>query len=127
MNIYQAVLMEHYQHPRNYGNLENPDFSSGEHNPSCGDLIAIQGLFDHNELKTVRFTAQGCVMSIATASLLSEYVQHKSIENILAIDAQTIQKIIGINLGPLRLKCALLPLFALQAGIKQYQHNQAKG
>jgi len=116
--------MDHYQNPRNYGSLENPDFNSGEHNPSCGDIIAIQGLIENNQLKTIRFTAQGCVISVASASLLSEYVQGTPLEKISAITPEDMQKIIGITLGPLRLKCALLSLSALQKGIQTYKKDR---
>lgn len=120
MNIYKALLMEHYQHPRNYGDLENADFSSGEYNPSCGDSISMKGHIENNHLKTIRFTAQGCVISVACASLLSEYVHHMSLAAILALDAATMQEITGITLGPLRLKCTLLSLSALKKGIQHY-------
>ena len=125
MNLYQALLIDHYHHPRNYGTLENPDFSSGEHNPSCGDSISMQGIIENKHLKKIAFTAQGCVISIATASLLTEYVTGLSFEQIEKITPEQLQELVGITLGPLRLKCALLPLHALQKGIADYKkaHN----
>ena len=68
MTLYQALLMDHYHHPRNYGTLENPHFESGDMNPSCGDSVSFQGIIENNHLKQIRFTAQGCVISVAAAS-----------------------------------------------------------
>jgi nitrogen fixation protein NifU and related proteins len=126
MNLYQAILMDHYQNPRNYGTLENPDFESGEQNPSCGDTISLQGTINNNHITVLRFIAHGCVISTATASLLTEYVQNASLESIENISPEQLQEIVGITLGPLRLKCALLPLNALKKGIHTYQvqHSQ---
>ncbi len=119
--------MDHYQNPRNYGTLENPDFSSGEHNPSCGDIITIQGNIENDRLTKICFTAQGCVISVASASLLTEYAHQKTLETITAITPQQMQEIIGITLGPLRIKCALLSLIALQKGIQNYTQTHLKG
>lgn len=117
MNIYQERLMDHYHNPRNYGQLENPDFATQEYNPSCGDLIAMQGLIQENNLTSICFTGKGCIISQATASLLCQEYTGKNIQNILTLTALDVQTLLGISLGPLRLKCALLPLLALQEGI----------
>lgn len=124
MNLYQAILMDHYQNPRNYGTLENPDFESGEQNPSCGDTISLQGTVKDNHITALRFIAHGCVISTATASLLTEYVQNAPLETVQNISPEKLQEIVGITLGPLRLKCALLSLNALKKGIHVYQAQQ---
>ena len=110
--------MDHYRHPRNHGNLDKPDFSSGQFNPSCGDRIALEGTLDDNIVRRLAFTGTGCVISQATASLLTEWSINKSVDEIQKINKDDIQILIGMALGPVRLKCALLPLVALQEGLK---------
>ncbi len=120
MNIYQELLMDHYRHPRNCGKLENPDFSSGDYSPSCGDSVTLQGTIADQIIKKVVFTGKGCVISQATASLLTEWCIEKSIGQIVDLTKEDIQKIVGMPLGIMRIKCALLPLIALQKGLLTY-------
>lgn len=120
MNLYQEILMDHYKHPRNYGSLDKYDFSSGQLNPSCGDSVIMQGIVENNFIKELKFTGKGCVISQATASLVTQAGKGKSIDEILQWDANYITELIGMQLGLLRLKCAMLPLQALQKGIRSY-------
>jgi len=123
-NIYQAILLDHYRNPRNRGELEKPDFSSGGDNPSCGDSIAFQGRVKDGKLVAVAFTGSGCVISQATASLLAEYVLNKKLVEIVVLDKDFVLSMIGMQqLGPIRIKCALLSLQALQKGIINYQEK----
>ena len=126
MDLYQEEIMDHYRNPRNRGRLENPDFSSGEYNPSCGDSILFEGCVDEQgSLREVAFEGKGCVLSLATASMLSELCKGKLLEEILAIDKDAILAMLGGNIGPTRLKCALLPLQALQQGIAEYRKGKS--
>ena len=95
----------------------SPDFDSGLENPSCGDKIAVTGMIRDGVLTEVAFQGEGCVISQAAASLLLEYAVGKSVVQIRQFDAQFMQELIGILLGPTRLRCALLPLEALQKGV----------
>lgn len=117
MKLYQELLMDHYQNPRNKGRLENPDFSTVEYNPSCGDSVAFEGHIKNNCLTAVAFTGKGCVISQATASLLSEWAKNKTLDEIIKLTADDLQAMIGMQLGPMRLRCALLPLQVLQQGV----------
>jgi len=125
-DLFQEILLEHYKNPRNAGTLEHPDFSCGEANPSCGDSIEIQGHINDGILTDVRFTGQGCVLNQATASMLTEKVKGKPLDKILALDIAFIENLVGSKLGPNRMRCALLPLQALQNGIKGYQKKKAE-
>jgi nitrogen fixation NifU-like protein len=125
MNLYKEEMLDHYRYPRNRGTLDQPDFCSGEVNPSCGDSVEITGKITDAVFGELFFTGTGCVISQATASMLVEHFQGKSIELALQADKEVILALIGIELGPTRLKCALLPLIALQQGIKWYQQKQA--
>jgi len=120
-NLYQEVLMDHYRHPRNKGKLAHSNFKSGHFNPSCGDKVAIEGRIKGNIIADLAFEGTGCVISLATASMLTEQVKNKSLSHIHELDKEFILGMIGMPLGPTRLKCALLPLQALKAGIQQYQ------
>jgi nitrogen fixation NifU-like protein len=121
LNFYQEVLMDHYRKPRNNGVIEGADFSSEQRNSSCGDEVLCTGLIKDNKLGDVLFQGKGCVISQATASLLSEYAKNNSLEAILKLDKDDIVAMIGMQLGPVRLLCGLLPLTALQNGIRDYQ------
>ena len=120
MNLYQELLMDHYRYPRNRGTLENPDFTSLHHNPSCGDSVQFAGHVKKNQVVSLVFQGRGCVISQATASLLSDTVTNKNIADICALDKDFVLSMIGMQLGPTRLKCALLPLQALQEGVATY-------
>lgn len=128
MNLYEKKLTDHYHNPRNYGSLDQPHFSIDEYNPSCGDSITIEGIVNGTMLEEVRFTAQGCILSKATASILLQECLNKSIDYSSSLTNHDLLNLLGIELGPLRLKCALIPLQALQNGITSYknQKNQVR-
>lgn len=118
--LYQERLLDHYNHPRHKTALTRTDFSSGVFNPSCGDAITLEGTIDNSILTHARFTAQGCVISCAAASLLLEACVNTSIQEIQNLTTEYMQELVAIPLGPTRLRCALLPLEALQNGLKSY-------
>lgn len=121
LNFYQEVLMDHYRNPRNNGVIEGADFSAEQRNSSCGDEVLFTGTIHDNMLDNVLFEGKGCVISQATASLLSEYAKNKSLDAILDLDKDDIIAMIGMQLGPVRLLCSVLSLTALQNGIRDYQ------
>jgi len=116
--LYQEELLEHYKYPKYRKKITRPDFSEGGHNPSCGDRLAMEGIIENNILIDIGFSGSGCVISQATASMLTEDCIGKSVHDILALSNQDIEQLIKIPLGPTRLKCALLSLQVLQQGIK---------
>lgn len=123
-NLFQEALLDHYKNPRNAGKLENPDFSSGQANPSCGDSIVIEGRVENGTLADIKFEGKGCVLNQATASMLTEYAKGKTLDEILKLNTNFITDLVGTKLGPNRLRCALLPLQALQNGIKTYKEKK---
>lgn len=118
MHGYHATLMDHYRYPRNRGPLADATFTSAEHNPSCGDSVTLYGRIVDNRLSAVTFEGKGCVISQAAASMLTEAVMHKAVADILALDAAWMVGLVGVELGPIRSKCALLSLEALKNGLK---------
>lgn len=122
--FYQEELLEHFKYPRNKKQLAHPDFSSGEYNPSCGDKISMQGIIKNNIIIDLGFDGSGCVISQATASMLTEMCIDKTIDQALQITSDDIIKLVGIPLGPTRLKCALLSLQVLQQGLLDHKKKQ---
>lgn len=118
--IYQEIIQDHYHYPRNRGTLESPDFESTILNLSCGDSMSIQGIIVDGKVAKVAFQGKGCVISQAAASLLSEKILHKTIAEIKNLTKDDILAILGIPLGPTRLRCALLSLEAFQMGLQIY-------
>ncbi len=121
MDLYKEELLEHYKNPNNYGIIENPDVTTGEYNPSCGDSVELTILLTNNVISQVKFTGKGCVISQATASMLTNACVNKTIEQVLKLDQDFVQKMIGIELGPNRLKCAMLSLDAVHKGLMSWQ------
>lgn len=117
----QQDLIEHAKNPQNYGLLTTSDFNSLEHNPSCGDSISICGVMDNGILQNVRFEGKGCMLSLAMASKLTEFVKGKSLDDAMALGQDTVKELLGIELGPNRIQCGMLSIFALRGALLSYQ------
>lgn len=122
--LYQKVLMEHFKNPKNKKTLENPDFSTGHDNPSCGDKISMTGKIENGVLVDIGFDGSGCVVSMAAASMLTDLCKGKSLDEILSLTKEDILKMIGLQLGPNRLHCALLSLETLHKGVLAYKDKK---
>jgi nitrogen fixation protein NifU and related proteins len=121
MDMYQQQLMDHYRSTRNRGVLPHANIASSVHNPTCGDMVSIEALSENGVIIALKFTGSGCVISQAAASLLADYVAGKTVEAVAAIEPQTMRDLVGIPLGPTRLRCALLALEALHDGICKFK------
>lgn len=119
MDIYAQNIMDHYKNPRNCGLLKAADVSHRELNSSCGDDITAYIKFAGEKIKKIMFTGQGCAISQAGISILSEELIGKSKTEALAYDFEDIRKIYGITISERRYKCAILGLHAIQAAIKK--------
>lgn len=117
-DLYNQLLMDYYRYPRNKGTLEKPDFVSGVYNPLCGDEVTLCGTLDGDIITQCLFQAKGCVISQASASLVAEYTMNKSIQTVMALTKNDLLAIIKLELGPTRLRCALISLEALHNGLK---------
>ena len=117
-DLYREIILDHYKHPHNPGTLDPHDFTYEDENPLCGDKIRIDVRLDENQrVKAVAFTGKGCAISQASASLLTEEIMGKTLEELKQISKDDILEMLGgIQLGPTRLKCALLSLKVLKAG-----------
>ncbi|MCS7230165.1 MAG: SUF system NifU family Fe-S cluster assembly protein [Candidatus Kryptonium sp.] len=115
--LQMEILLDHYQNPRNFGHLENPDIVHEEGNPSCGDQIRIEIKIQDNKISDIKFTGKGCTISQASASILTEIVKGKTLDEIKKFSKEDMLNALGIPISPIRLKCALLGLKVLKAGI----------
>lgn len=114
--LYREAILDHYKHPRRKGHLENPDIHYHDHNPFCGDELTIELKVEDGIVVDAAFDGRGCAISQATASMLMEEIVGKSLEELKALDKEYILELLGIEIGPVRLKCALLSLKVLKAG-----------
>lgn len=116
-DLYREVILDHYKNPRNHGILDPNDFTYEDENPLCGDKLRIDVRLDENQnVKEVAFSGRGCAISQASASMLTESIQGKPLSEVLKLSKDDILDMLGIELGPVRLKCALLSLKVLKAG-----------
>jgi nitrogen fixation NifU-like protein len=117
-DFYRELIIERYKSPHFRGELEPNDISFEDDNPACGDHIRIDVRLDENQVVTEAvFSGEGCAISQASADLLLESVIGKTIEELKETTKEDILDMLGIELGPVRLKCALLPLKVLKAGV----------
>ena len=116
-DLYREHVLDHYQNPRNYGEIENPDISHEAYNPLCGDRLILELKLHDDHISEVAFHGEGCAISQASASMLTEHIDGKSVDELKALTKDDILDMLGIPIGPVRLKCALLSLKAVKAGI----------
>jgi len=117
-DLYRELIIDRYQNPQYRGELDPNDITYEDDNPLCGDHIRIDIRVDENDLVTeAAFSGEGCSISLASADLLVESIVGKSLDEVKGMDKSDILAMIGIELGPVRLKCALLSLKVLKAGV----------
>ena len=119
--MYRENIIDHYKHPRNKEELESFDFDFRDSNPTCGDVIEWKAVVDGDKLEELKFQGHGCAISQAAASMLSQLVEGKKLDEVLNMDNEDVFEMLGIELSALRVKCALLGLKALQKGILKYK------
>ncbi len=120
-SVYSEIILDYYRHPRNKGTLDHPQISAKDSNPLCGDIIEMQLELDKgNSVKDIRFNGQGCAISQASASMLTELVKGKKLDDVRNISKEEILSLIGGQLSAVRLKCALLSLKVLKTGVYGY-------
>ena len=120
-SIYSEIILDYYRHPRNKGSLSNPKIKAKDSNPLCGDVVEIQIELDgDSHVKDVKFNGQGCAISQASASMLTELVKGKSLDDVRKISKENVLSLIGGELSGVRMKCALLSLKVLKTGVYTY-------
>jgi len=115
--MYREVILEHYKNPGYRGELDPADITFEDNNPLCGDHLRIDLRLDaENKVKEAAFSGHGCAISQASADLLLESIIGKDLDEVKKLSKQDILDLIGIDLGPVRLKCALLSLKVVKSG-----------
>jgi len=116
MDMYHENILDHYRQPRNWQVLDPADISHEEKNPLCGDRLRLTLRVKDGVITEVGWTGEGCAISQASASMLGELIQGKTLVEARAITKEDVLEMLGIELGPVRLKCALLSLKVLKVG-----------
>ncbi len=117
-DLYREVIIEHYKNPSYRGHLEPHDIQFEDSNPLCGDHIEVTlQVTEDGKVSDARFNGHGCAISQASADLLIESIIGKPLDEVKALKKEHILDLLGIDLGPVRLKCALLSLKVLKAGV----------
>ena len=120
----QEMYMEHildlYKNPLNFGILDNANFKERCFNPSCGDEVEIQVKLKDDKVDDVKFIGRGCAISVAAASLLTENIKGKLLNDINNLTREDMMELVGIEVGPARVKCITCSLVSLREGIRFY-------
>jgi nitrogen fixation NifU-like protein len=116
-SIYRELILDHNKNPRNKGTLENPQFTYEDVNPLCGDEIRMDVLTDGERVTDIRFSGRGCAISQAAASILTEMADGQTLDDVKAISREDLLDELGVPISPARMKCAMLGLKVLKAGI----------
>jgi nitrogen fixation NifU-like protein len=107
--MYSERLLDHYRNPRNQGHLEAPDLAAEEYNPLCGDRVTIEVRVESGEVVETRFDGRGCALCLGAASILTEVVQGRTLDELQAWEPEVFLAELQSTPRPARLKCALLP------------------
>jgi nitrogen fixation NifU-like protein len=110
MNLYQDEILDHYKHPHNKKRLSNPNTSVEAANPLCGDKLGLELRIEQGIIKDVGFWGEGCAISQASMSMLTDELIGREALSLSDISQKEILDLLGVPIGPSRLKCALLPL-----------------
>ncbi|MEC0368864.1 Fe-S cluster assembly sulfur transfer protein SufU [Paenibacillus chibensis] len=138
-DLYRRVIMDHYKNPRNRGKFEDGTVTVDLNNPTCGDKISLQLKVEDGIVQDAKYTGEGCSISMSSASMMTEAVKGKSVEEAKELatrfsslmqgedvqfdDYEDIEALSGVNKFPARIKCATLAWNALRKGIDEDQHN----
>ena len=117
-DFYREIIIDHYKNPAHRGQLEKKDYSFEDENPLCGDFIHVDLTLDENQkVKDAVFNGHGCAISLACADLLLDAIRGKTLDEVKMLNKQDVLDLLGIELSPVRLKCALLPLKVVKAAV----------
>ncbi len=124
--MYREELLEYYHNPANKGTIANADIQFSDKNPLCGDSVDIYVKLEVKDriITQMRFVGTGCVISMASAAIVSEYAEGKSIDEMQRMTREDMLGLLGLQLTPSRVKCAMLALTALKKGIVDYESKK---
>lgn len=122
-DLYREIIIDHSRNPRHFGKLEPADFSYEDVNPLCGDEVRIDVRVKDDKIDEIAFSGRGCAVSQASASILMEMAAGKTLDEVKAITKEDLLEELMVPVSPARLKCALLSLKVLKAGIYGVNHE----
>jgi nitrogen fixation NifU-like protein len=121
MDIYREAILDHYKNPRNFGHLDTPDAKVEEGNVTCGDRLVMEihvtKKNSKSEIADIRFSGEGCAISQAAASMLTEKVKGMNVADVMKLKGQDILVLLGTTLTPSRMRCATLSLEVLHKAV----------
>ncbi len=139
-DLYKEVILDHYQNPRNRGQLDNPDVATRGHNPLCGDEVILGVKLNGDRIDDIAFSGRGCSISQASASMMTESIKGKSLDEAVQVlgifktmmtdknapdvdegELGDLEALQGVKRYPVRIKCAILPWNVLKEGLDLYQ------
>jgi nitrogen fixation NifU-like protein len=126
-DFYRELILDYYRNPRNFGKLDPHDIDARDTNPLCGDEIEMQIKVspDKDKIEEIKFIGKGCAISLASASMLTEMAKGKPLEWVKGLSRDDIQKMLGTSdLGPARIKCAMLSVKVLKTGVYGFMGAQ---
>jgi nitrogen fixation protein NifU and related proteins len=125
-DLYRDYILEHYRRPHNFGVIADPDASHEGANPLCGDRITMMLGVRDGVVERVGFTGRGCAISQASASLLTDEIKGKPVAEVASLNGDDVLELLGIDISPARLKCAMLSLDTLQQALGDLDAMPAK-
>jgi nitrogen fixation NifU-like protein len=124
---YVENIVDHYEHPRNKGRMDNADVQLGGGNPGCGDLITIYAkIGDDDRVEAISFEGEGCTISQAGGSIVTELAKGRSLEEVTALGLDEIIDEMGEEIVKSRVRCATLALGTLQAAVDQFRRDRER-
>ena len=117
LGMYAEELIYNYEHPKNKGTISNADTKMSEENISCGDRIVVYLKLDADRISDVKFEGSGCVISMGTASMLTDFLKGKTLAEVEGFGREKLLELINIDPGPVRMHCATLSLRAIRKAV----------
>lgn len=117
MSQYSDLIFDHYHHPQNVGELQNATHSAELKNLSCGDAVSVDLVVENGKITTIAYQLEGCAISTASMSLLSDEIKNMDIEHVLQMSVEEIKDLLGIEISYARTKCATLGLEAIKKAL----------
>ncbi|HEV8451957.1 MAG TPA: SUF system NifU family Fe-S cluster assembly protein [Gaiellales bacterium] len=118
-DFYRENILDHYNNPRNHGHLDHPSAAAEGVNPLCGDELAVELEVHDGVVTDIRYSGRGCAISQAAASMLSDVVKGKPVDQLTQIGKEDVLEELGIPLSPIRLKCAMLSVGVLKVALSE--------
>lgn len=124
LDMYAEDIIANYEHPHNKGRIDDASCSMHNYNPLCGDDITMYLKIGNGKIDEIKFEGSGCAISMATASMLTDFVKGKTLDDVEKLGVKNLFDLIGFDPGPARLKCATLSLRALKEATFAYEHKK---